>query len=401
MTAFPATELHQRVAWLTVGFDGDAWILGRPDLGVFVAVPEPGAVFVTTLQETGSIADATARATEVAGEQVDGDDFIEGLTAAGLFEAATEQKTGPDAPGRIRWIEGVSPGTAARLFGRVGWSCYAAAAVGVLVIMVTRPDLRPSWEDAWFLPSPGLSLFAGLLLTIAFSALHEAWHWLAGRAIGVPAVFRLSYRGIYIVFETDLTQIVAVPRNRRHGVYLAGTAVDSVILAIVLGLRLPGPPGVIDDLLAAAALLQITRIIWQGAALPLRSDSYALLANVLRCHNLYRATWLTTKARFLRLTAEEADELAAMSARDRRIASWFTLPYLAGIAIMTWVLFTIAVPLAVSLGRWAWERLGSATLGSFGFWEALFVVVYVGAELLLPVALALRERRMRRSGRLL
>ncbi|WP_188197125.1 hypothetical protein [Nonomuraea sp. SYSU D8015] len=397
MTAFPAAELHERAAWLTVGFDGEAWILGRPDLGIFVAVPEPGAVFVTTLQETGSVADAAARAGEVAGEQVDGDEFLEGLAAAGLFE----EMAGPDARGRIRWIEGVSPRAAARLFGRVGWSCYAAAVVAVLVILATQPDLRPSWEDAWFLPSPGVSLLAGLLLTIAFTALHEAWHWLAGRAIGVPAVFRLSYRGIYVVFETDLTQIVAVPRNRRHGVYLAGTAIDSVVLAVVLGLRLLDPPDVLDRVLAAVALLQLTRIIWQWAALPLRSDSYALLANALRCHNLYRATWLTTKGRLLRLTPEESDELTAMSARDRRIAGWFAVPYVIGIAIMTWMFFAIALPLVISLGQWAWERLGSAALGSFGFWEALLVAAYAATELLLPVALALRERRLRRTGRLL
>jgi hypothetical protein len=48
---------------------------------------------------------------------------------------------------------------------------------------------------------------------------------------------------------------------------------------------------------------------------------------------------------------------------------------------------------------WAWDRLGSATLGSFGFWQALMVAFYARTELLLPVVLALRERRMRRSGR--
>lgn len=71
--------------------------------------------------------------------------------------------------------------------------------------------------------------------------------------------------------------------------------------------------------------------------------------------------------------------------------SWFTLAYLAGIAIMAWLFFAIALPLLISLGGWAWGRLASAALGSLGFWEALFVAIYAGAELRLPVALALRE----------
>lgn len=391
-------DLRARAARLTVAHDGEAWILGRPELGVFVAVPEPGAVFVTTLQDTGSLEQATARAGDIAGEPVDGVDFLEGLTAAGLLDPPGEA---PDTRGRVKWIEGVSPRAAARLFGRVAWSCYGAAAVLTVGLLLFRPDLRPSWEDAWFLPSPGLSAFVWLLLAMACGALHEAWHWLAGRAIGVPAAFRVSYRGLYVVYETDLTQIVTVPRDRRHGVYLAGMAIDVVMLAAALGARLLGVGGVLGDLLAAVALLLVVNLIWQWAALPLRSDAYALLANALRCHNLYRATWLTAKSRLFRLTAPEAAELSEMSERDQSVARWFVIPYVAGIAVMGWMFATIVLPLAVSLGGWGLAQLTSGTITSAGFWEALAVAVYLAVQLCLPPALALRERRLRRRGRLL
>ncbi|MFI7643065.1 hypothetical protein [Nonomuraea sp. NPDC049400] len=391
-------ELRERAARLTVAFDGEAWILGRPELGVFVAVPEPGAVFVTTLQETGSLDEATARASEVAGEQVDGTDFVDGLTAAGLLDPPAEAG---GARGQIKWIEGVSPRSAARLFGPAAWSCYGAAAVFAVSLLLIRPDLRPSWDDAWFLPSPGLSVLGWLLFGIVFGALHEAWHWLAGRAIGVPAIFRVSYRGIYVVFETDLTQIVTVPRNRRHGVYLAGMAIDSVVLAVALGLRLLDAPGLLDDLLAGVVLSQIIAIIWQWAALPLRSDSYALLANALRCHNLYRTTWLTAKATLFRLTQAEQAELAEMSARDRQVGRWFVVPYVAGIAAMVWMFVTGVLPLVASLGSWGLTQLGGSAIGSAGFWEALAVAAYIVVQLALPPLLALRERRLRRAGELL
>ncbi|TDE39333.1 hypothetical protein E1295_32945 [Nonomuraea mesophila] len=398
MTTSVDAGLRERAARLTVSFDGEAWILGRPELGVFVAVPEPGAVFVTTLQETGSLAEATARAGEVAGEPVDGTDFVEGLTAAGLLDPPAQA-----APvrGHIRWIEGVGPEAAARLFGRAAWTFYAAAALFVAGVLVSQPHLRPSWEDAVFLPGPGLSAFTWLLLGIGFGALHEAWHWLAGRAVGVPAVFRVSYRGMYVVFETDLTQIVTVPRNRRYGVYLAGMAIDSVVLAVALGLRLLGPPAGLDGFLAAVALFLIFGICWQWAALPLRSDSYALLANALRCHNLYRTTWLTAKRRLFRLTEAESAELAEAGERDRRVARWFVVPYVAGIAVMAWMLVTVVLPLVISLGGWGLAQFAGGAIGSAGFWEALAVAVYIVAQLGLPPLLALRERRLRRAGALL
>ncbi|MBB6344188.1 hypothetical protein FHU36_000697 [Nonomuraea muscovyensis] len=401
MAASVEENLRERAARLTVAFDGEAWILGRPELGVFVAVPEPGAAFVTTLQQTGSVAEAAERAGEVAGEEVDGADFLEGLTAAGLLDPPGEMAAGTVGHGQIRWIEGVSPRMAGRLFGPVAWFCYAAAAVFVVTLMLLNPRLRPSWEDAWFLPSPGLSAFGWLLLVIVFGALHEAWHWLAGRAIGVPAIFRVSYRGIYIVFETDLTQIVAVPRHRRYGVYLAGMAVDIVVLALALGLRTLVPPPFVDDVLAATVLLLSYTIIWQWAALPLRSDSYALLANALRCHNLYRTTWLTAKARLFRLTDAETAELTAAGERDRQVARWFMLLYLAGVAGMAWTFIAVVLPLMASLGRWAATQLGGGAIDSAGFWEAVAVVLYIAVQLSLPPLLALRERRLRHARRLL
>jgi len=411
MTLQTSSDLQQRVAPVTVSFDGDAYVLGRADLGIFLAVPEPGAVFVTTLQETGSTTDAAARASEVAGEQVDGEDFLDGLTRAGLLDLPGGQSvdTSDSVPGRrrIRWIEGISPAAARHLFGRFAWSCYTVAAAFAATVILMRADLRPSWDDAWFLPTPALSVLVYVPVSILLLALHEAWHWLAGRALGVPSIFRVSYRGTYLVFETDLTQIVTVPRRHRYGAFLAGCAIDGVVLAVALGLRLLHHeqlvtiPATLDAFLAAVVLYQVVAIVWQWAAVPLRSDGYAVLANALRCHNLYRTTWLTAKRRLFRLTEDERAELAEVSDRDRRVARWFMLPYVGGILIMAWMFLTVVVPLAVSMATWIGPALAGLAIGSAAFWEAIAMAVYLVLLIGLPPLLALRERRMRRAGEIL
>src|SRR5690349_20274957 len=111
MTIESTVDLRRAVARGLVARDGDEYTLGRPDLGLYVAVPAAGAAFVTALSDGASLAAATARASEVAGAEVDGDDFLAGLTEAGLLDAPTAGDAGPDTarPGRrIRWIEGVS-----------------------------------------------------------------------------------------------------------------------------------------------------------------------------------------------------------------------------------------------------------------------------------------------------
>lgn len=399
--------LQSALAVLIVGHDGDEYLLGRPDLGIYVAVPKPGAVLVTALKDGASLAEATAKASTAAGQDVDGADFLDGLTEAGLLAVPVPAVSGDSAGGhRIRWIELVSPRAARRLFGRVAWVGYGLAALGALAIFVVRPDLRPGFEDIWFLGDPVLSMLALVAISLIFAAMHESWHWLAGRAVGVPATFRISRRGLFVVFETDLTQIVAVPRRKRYSPFLAGMALDGVVLAIALGLRLLyradllGLPPVVDRLLGALVLNQVFVIVWQWAAVFLRSDGYAVLANVLRCHNLYRATWLTTKDRLWRLAPGEATELAGISPHDRAVARWFALVYVLGMTGLGWMVATIGLPFLVSMVRWVTDNLASLAVTSVAFWESAGVAVIMVLQWLGPLLLAARERRLRRAGEL-
>jgi len=403
-----ATGAPAAARLIVVSNDGVEYVLGRPDLGIYVAVPEPGAAFVRALIDGESVPEATIRASAVAGEPVDGADFMAALSAAGLFGPAGE--AGADASssrGGPRWWAGVRPERAAWLFGRVAWCCYGIAVVAVLVLLRTRPEVRPNVEHLWFLPDPVWSSLALLPIAVLLTALHEAGHWLAGRAAGVPAAFRVSHRGIFVVFETDLTQIVALPRRRRYGPFLAGMAFDVVVLAAVLGLRslntadVVDIPGFADRLLAAVAILVTTSVVWQWTGIFLRTDVYAVLANALRCHNLYRATWLTVKDRLVTLTDAERDELEAISEHDRRVARWFGLLYAAGLVAQTWWVLRIFVPYLIAMGSWIVDNVTSLAVTSGAFWSCVLAALFVAARYGLPPLLALRERRLRSRGVLL
>ncbi|MGE5826838.1 MAG: hypothetical protein ACM30G_00535, partial [Micromonosporaceae bacterium] len=272
------TDWRRVTTPVVVAFDGQAHVLGRPDRGVYVTVPPAGAAFMTVLKETGSVVEATAAASATAGEEVDGLDFLTGLAQAGLLDDAPARpdpaaSAVPGHPARdIRWIEGVSQATAQRFFGRVAWTGYGLAAAFAAVVLLARSDLRPRFEHFWFLTDPLLSLIVLIAVGTALAAIHEAWHWLAGRALGVPAVFRLSRRGVALVFETDLTQLVAVRRSRRYGAYLAGMAFDVVVLAILLAARLAYQtdalpiPAVVDRFCGGLVLGQVLSLIWQFVA---------------------------------------------------------------------------------------------------------------------------------------
>lgn len=391
--------LQAAAARLSLVPEGDDVTVGNPATGTFVAVPAVGGIVLTALANGASLDEAAEAARIHAGVEVDVPDFLTVLEAAGILVYDTDGETGRHA----RWIAGVPQRAAKPLFGKAAWCFYALALVFTGIAFATRPALRPSFENYMFLPDPMIAILVLFLFTMAITVLHEGWHWLAARAEGVPARFRISYRGAFIVAETDLSLLLTLPRRRRYGPMLAGPAFDVSVLAIAVGLRWAyfdaGAP--IGDttarLLGALVLATLFNLVWQCAFF-MRTDLYAILACALKCENLYRVSWLTLKSRLLPLRPPEAEELHAASTRDRSVASWFSLLYLVGMLGVFAFMLSIALPSAGGFVYWMIKNIASLSFHQAAFWESVSVAVLTAAELLAPIPLAIRERRLRRKG---
>lgn len=394
-------DLRSALRLLTVAPDGEDYIVARPELGVYVAIPRPGVVLIQALQDGASLAVAADRAGDAAGEEVDATDFIAGLRAAGLLSSSGDaglRVTGK----RVGWVERIPRAAVKPLFGRIAWASYVAAAVAAVLLLMLRPDLRPIFDDIWFLTDPIWSLLALIATSLIITAGHECWHWLAGRALGVPARFRVSRRGLFIVFESDLSELVTLPRRARYSPMLAGMAFDVTLLAAALLLRLGfreeviSFPPALDRFLGAVIFVQLVVLVWQVCGVAFRSDSYAILANALRCHNLRRATALTAKYRLRQLDAHEAAELAGMGQRDRSVASWFWLIPLAGGFFMFWVFVTYLLPFTYGMIEWVGPNIGSLAADTLVFWQSLALVALLLAQFAVLPLIARRERGDRR-----
>lgn len=401
----PEPELRSAMQRLTLAPDGAEYIIGRADLGVYVAIPRPGAVLIEALRDGASIARATELASGAAGEDVDASDFLAGLREAGLLEFHDGAQMVAKQDGmRIGWVERIPQAAVKPLFGRIAWTFYAAAALEAIVLLVVRPDLRPIFDDIWFLSDPIWSVLALFAISVAITAGHECWHWLAGRAVGVPARFRVSRRGVFVVFETQLSQLATVPRRARYSPILAGVAFDVVLFALALTLRLCyrneilSYPPELDRLLGALVFRQLVILIWQLAGVAFRSDGYVLLANALGCHNLYRATTLTAKYRLWKLSTGEAEELDGISPRDRSVARWFWLVYLAGLFAMFMVFVAYFAPFTYGMTLWIVPNIRELAPTTLVFWQSLAVVaLLVGQYAALPLIGSRQRRRRRRA----
>jgi len=126
----------------------------------------------------------------------------------------------------------------------------------------------------------------------------------------------------------------------------------------------------------------------------LRTDLYAVLVNLLGCHNLWRVKTLMLKRVSRRLTTQETEELSRASDADRRAGRWFRWVWLAGfVGVFAWFAVFVLPVIAMVLG-WAAARAAAGPL-SIQFWYGLVCTTLLLGPYLLVAALTVKEYAQR------
>jgi hypothetical protein len=381
---------------LSIVDDGADVLVGDPETGTFVALPAIGGTVLRALQRGADLTEVAAEAEREAGEPVDIDAFIEALRELGFVAGGEDRPATRTAPVQQRhWLAGVPQRHARRLFGATAWTCYALSLLFCLACFALRPDLWPRPAEVG---RDGVVLTAALVLSLLLGAVHEVWHWLAARALGLSVRFGVDRRLCFLVFETDLSQLWTVPRRQRYGPQLAGLAIDSVQLAALLALRLWAPlPAAPTRLVEALIYVKITTMLWQ-CLIFLRTDLYGVLVTATGCRDLWRTKTLMLRRAFGRGSPGQLAELAAADPRDVRTAAWFRWLYAAGIALTACYVAYFMLPALTAM--LSWSRAGLASTPAHAhFWLTATASALVYLPFLASLALWLSARRARRARR--
>ncbi len=377
--------------------DDDEYVVGDPANGNFVVVPELGARLIELFAQGRTVAEAAEEMERETGEPIDALDFAEVLVESGVVD------TGP-APEARSWSVSRVPARLVRwLFGRTAWTVYIGCLAASIAMFVAEPSLLPTYEDTFVFPDIIASLLLTNVVVIILTIVHEIWHALAGAAAGVRSQIRIERRGIFPVLETDLTGLWGLPPSRRYGPFLAGMAIDSVVLFVCVGLRfawswgwLDLPPGFVR-FLAMVVFSQVVKLAFQTLAY-LRTDMYLVMATATGCRNLHQVTRLTLKRLVWRLTAQESIILRDAHPRDVRVSRWYRLLYLAGVTWMIWFALHFLWPSAVVVFGWSAGVLADAPMGSYFWWEALALIAFAMLNVFAPLLILLRNKvRERRA----
>lgn len=178
--------------------DGGEVVIGHKDIDSYGIFPQDGAALLGELQAGRTPPDAAAWYRTNYGQTVDMDEFLATLAA---FEFIREDADLPlDEPAPIRWQR-----LGQALFSAPAWVCYCVLIAAAVAACIGDARLLPQGRNVFFvdyLVVVELTIFFGQL---PLALLHELFHVLAARRLGLRSRVRLGQRLHFLVYETCLT----------------------------------------------------------------------------------------------------------------------------------------------------------------------------------------------------
>jgi putative peptide zinc metalloprotease protein len=327
----------------------DGVLVGRADLATFLVLPAEAVDVLDDLARGLTVGEAQARSRERHGETPDLESFLIELEARGFVRPAAGEAP-PAAAARAAHFAGI-PVVWARRLCRVTFLAGGAAMIAAAAAAALDPQVIPGWRAAYFPNDTALGVLWLMTVGVAGTFVHEMAHLVAARAFNVSCRFSISNRLWFVVWETDMTGIWALPKNSRYIPILAGPFVDlataSILILVFAAERRAWLELAPATLVFGRALLfvYLMRVVWQCYVF-VRTDFYYAIANFLGCKSLLRDTETLLRdlrSRWLRIGPRQ--DLRSIPQVERRMLGAYAIVWLAGRVLALSVLVFVQLPL--------------------------------------------------------
>lgn len=332
--------------------EGDEYVVGRPEVELYVTMPEIGVEVMRRLDQGLTIGEVADQLQAEDHEAPDIIDFVETLMELGLVAElngravkSTVTRVEPDEG--INILPSLQPRHVRWLFSTPALVVYGVLFVATGILLWRHPEHLPSSDNLFFHPWYTINLI-GVLATIwPFMFIHELGHVFAARAMGVSGRMSVGRRFIALVAQYQIDNIWQLPRYQRIIIYMGGIIVN-----------------------LWAFFLTLVLILWQGSAMPillykwlnlilftnwystawqfrfyLKTDVYFIVADLFHAKNLMEdaRTYLHNVFGHVFPRPENAADLDQLPARELRFVKAYTIFYLVGyiIAILLLVIYTL------------------------------------------------------------
>lgn len=338
--------------------EGDEVIIGRVETGVFLALPSEAVELLDELGQGKTVGQVSDFYLEKYGETPDLDDFLELLETKGIVKPRVEGENGSGAittasasVAQVHYHFSNFPHRLAQLlFSRPVLLGLLAIIVLACAVAIRDPSLAPRPRDLYFPDRRALTWTILMVAIYATIFLHELGHLIAARALGINSRIGIGHRLWYLVVETDLTGLWAVPKRQRYLPLLAGVLIDAVCGSIFLLLLFAHQQQWLAlstfavRLFRAMTFTYVMRILWQFF-LFIRTDFYFVIASILNCRNLLKDTEVFLRNQLARILSfiKPVDQ-SAIPNSELRVIRLYSVLWVAGRIFAFTILVTVTLP---------------------------------------------------------
>jgi hypothetical protein len=377
--------------------EGEDVIIGNAESGVFLAVPPEAVELLDCLAQGKSVGEAQQFYHEKYGEIPDLDEFLELLETKGMIGNGNHSTRSGNANVRpsvsLRYhFSNFPQRTAQVLFGTTALIIYGLLTGLAILLVVLNPALASGPADLYFPDHRTLSWTIIAIASYTALFLHELGHLIAARAQGINSRIGIGHRLWYLVAETDLSGLWAVPKAQRYMPMMAGIIVDAVSGSLLVFLLYTAAhkwftlPPFMARLVRAMIFTYVLRIVWQCFFF-IRTDLYFVIANFCNCRNLLKDTesFLRNKLAGVLPFIRKAD-LSAIPPAELQVIRVYAFFWAGGRIAALSVLFIITLPVA-----WRYVKsVGDAFRAGYSVNPSNFVdAVLLAAYFLVPLTIGL------------
>ncbi|HET9227472.1 MAG TPA: hypothetical protein VFR31_12445 [Thermoanaerobaculia bacterium] len=380
-------------------------VIGRPDVGVFLALPREAVRVLEDLAAGKTVGEARDLYHQRHGETPDMTAFLELLSEKGFVrlrrgESDTAEETGVASrvAARKYHFENIPKGVARFFFGSAALCVYTLVIAVGAWIALRHPSLVPGRGALYFerLHTPKILTVIGFSFVTLF--FHEMSHLVAAHAVGVKSRLSIGHRLWVLVAETDLTGLWAVPKKQRYLPLLAGPLTDLATTSGILLCLQAATRGWLDfsplaiEMLRAIFFAYVLQLVWQLFFF-VRTDLYYAIATLFDCKNLLGDTETFLKNRLAQVVPSiKVVDQSHIPVKERRVIRAYALVWLLGRALALFLLFAVTLPLTFAyLKKMAKALSGGWGTDAVAFVDALSMMILSATLVTLGMGLWIRS----------
>ncbi len=348
----------------------DGYIVGREEIGSYAQFPEIGVETIRLLQYTPSISKVQNQLKNKYHEEFNVQEFVRKLAKGGLVKSINEQIIETPQEEKVRSIfNNVSQKRVKWLFSKPATVFFLAIIFIGLWVVLVNPSYYPSYND--FIISERYTIIGLTSLIVSFILMskHELAHLFAARAYGAKSRIRLSNRLVYVVMETDLSNLWLIPKKKRMVAYLAGMMTDLLLISILVILLylhdgggyeyITESTGIsiflgFDAFIGSMYFYKIAKLIIFLSFIMIafqfmfymKTDVYYIVAHSLDCKNLYNDAKTLIKNTARKLIGKPITPLEkGIPEKEMKVIRGYAVLHFVGVALVILLMIYIMLPL--------------------------------------------------------